>query len=265
MIITQAHPVMETIKGRSKMCGFVTQHNATDASSWGSMQLACWLAGMFTRVVAREFNVNFSTISHPRCFREFVSMSNQHHNQASCCWGVCWCQSREQRAPWWQWGYCMGGISYEQETHLHFINGNLNAQRYHDEILRPIVVPFICRNHLMFQHDNAQPHVSRNCTQFLEAENGSVLPWPALSPDMSPIEHVWDALDQRVLQLLQFSPISSNFAKPMKRSGTTFHRPQSTAWSMQRRCVTLHEAYGGHTRYWLVFWSMPPTFFKSYL
>ena len=34
------------------------------------------------------------------------------------------------------------GISYRQLTQLHFINDNLNAQRYRDEILRPIVVPF---------------------------------------------------------------------------------------------------------------------------
>ena len=44
----------------------------------------------------------------------------------------------------------------------------------------------------MFQHDNARTHVTRSCTQFLEAENVPVLPWPAYSPDMSPIEHVWD-------------------------------------------------------------------------
>jgi hypothetical protein len=69
-------------------------------------------------------------------------------------------------------------------------------QRDH-EILRPIVVPFIRHHHLMFQHDNARPHVSRVCTQFLEAENVPVLPWPANSPDML-IEHVWDALDRRV-------------------------------------------------------------------
>ena len=37
-------------------------------------------------------------------------------------------------------------------------NGTLNAQRYRDEILRPVVVPFIHCHHLMFQHDNAQPH-----------------------------------------------------------------------------------------------------------
>jgi hypothetical protein len=29
--------------------------------------------------------------------------------------------------------------------------------------------------------------------------------------------------------VFQFLPISSNFTQPLKRSGTTFHRPQSTA------------------------------------
>uniref|UniRef100_A0A8C9XA97 Tc1-like transposase DDE domain-containing protein n=1 Tax=Sander lucioperca TaxID=283035 RepID=A0A8C9XA97_SANLU len=52
----------------------------------------------------------------------------------------------------------------------------------------------------MLQHDNARPHVTRICTQFLEAENIPVLAWPAYSPDMSPIEYVWDALDRRIRQ-----------------------------------------------------------------
>uniref|UniRef100_A0A8C9XX23 Tc1-like transposase DDE domain-containing protein n=1 Tax=Sander lucioperca TaxID=283035 RepID=A0A8C9XX23_SANLU len=83
----------------------------------------------------------------------------------------------------------------------------------------------------MLQHDNAQPHVARICTQFLEAENIPVLAWPAYSPDRSPIEHVWDALDRRIRQSVsnfQVLPISSNFAQPLKKSGPTFHRPQST-------------------------------------
>ncbi len=63
------------------------------------------------------------------------------------------------------------GVCYGQRAQVHFIDGILNAQGYRDEILRPIVVPFIHDHHLMLQHDNARPHVARICTQFLEAEN----------------------------------------------------------------------------------------------
>ena len=99
------------------------------------------------------------------------------------------------------------GISYGQQTQLHFIDGNLNAQRYCHEILRPIVVPFIHLHHLMFQHDNGQPHVPRICTQFLEAEHVPVFPWTLYSPDVSPLEHVWDALDRCVPHHV---PVSTN-------------------------------------------------------
>ena len=86
--------------------------------------------------------------------------------------------------------YGMGRHKLRTLNTIAFFNGNLNAQRYFDKILRPIVVPFIRRHDLMFQHDNARPHVPQICTQFLEAENVPVLPWPAYSPDMSPIEDV---------------------------------------------------------------------------
>ncbi len=38
----------------------------------------------------------------------------------------------------------------------------------------------------------------------------------------------------------QFLPISSNFAQPLKRSGPTFHRPQSTTWSTLCEGDVLH-------------------------
>ncbi len=53
---------------------------------------------------------------------------------------------------------------------------------------------------LMLQHDNERPHVARIYTPFLEAENIPVLAWPAYSLDMSPIEHVLDALDRHIRQ-----------------------------------------------------------------
>ncbi len=147
----------------------------------------------------------------------------------------------------------LAGVCYGQWTRVPFIDGILNAHRYRDEILRPIAVPFIHDHHLMLQHDNAQPYVARICTQFLEAENIPVLAWPAYSPDMSPIEHVWDALDRHIRQRV---PVPANIQQ--------LHTAIEEEWtnilqatinnlinSMWRRCVALLEANGGHTRYWL--------------
>ncbi len=99
------------------------------------------------------------------------------------------------------------GVCYGQRTLC--IQNAINKMhlRYCDEILRSIVVPFIHDHPLMLQHDNARPHVARIYTQFLEAENIPVLAWPAYSPDMSPIEHVWDALDRRIRQRV---PVPAN-------------------------------------------------------
>ncbi len=125
---------------------------------------------------------------------------------------------------WIKWPMVTVGLWYVQ-AYVMDIDDILNAQRYRGEIVRPIVVPFIHDHHLILQHDNARPHVASICTQFLEAEIIPVLAWPAYSPDMSPIEHVWDALDRRIYDVFQFQPISSNFTQPLKRSGPTFHRP----------------------------------------
>ncbi len=146
------------------------------------------------------------------------------------------------------------GVCYGQRTKVHFIDGILNAQRYRVKILSPIVVPFIHDHHLMLQHDNARPHVARICTQFQEAENIPVLAWPAYSPDMPPIEHVWDALDQHIRQHV---PVPANIqqlrtAVKEERNNIPQAKINNLINSMQRRCVALLEANGGHTRYWLV-------------
>ncbi len=104
------------------------------------------------------------------------------------------------------------------------------------------------------QHDNARLHDARICTQFLEAENIPVLAWPVYSPDMSPIEHVWDALDRRIRQRV---PVPANIQQlhtAIEEEWTNI--PQTTINNLinskWRRCVALREANSAHTRYWLV-------------
>ncbi len=146
------------------------------------------------------------------------------------------------------------GVCYGQRTLVHFIDGILNAQRYRDEILRPIVVPFIYDRHLMLQHDNAWTHVARICTQFLEAENIPVLAWQHTHRTCHPLSMfgmLWIGVYNSVFQFL---PISCKCTQPLKRSRPTFHNLIN---SMQRICVALIETNGGHTRYWLVFGPPP--------
>ncbi len=100
--------------------------------------------------------------------------------------------------------------------------------------------PFIHDHHLMLQHDNAQPHVAKICTQFLEAENIPVLAWQHTHRTYRPLSmfgRLWIGVYDSVFQFL---PISSNFTQPLKRSGPTFHRPQSTTWSTLCERDVLH-------------------------
>ncbi|GFW95578.1 transposable element Tcb1 transposase [Trichonephila clavipes] len=73
------------------------------------------------------------------------------------------------------------------------IRGTLTGQRYVDDILRPHVGPFL--NDLpgaIFQQDDARPPTARVAQDFLR--HFQTLPWPARSPDLSPVEPMWDQL-----------------------------------------------------------------------
>ncbi|GFX90583.1 transposable element Tcb2 transposase [Trichonephila clavipes] len=48
----------------------------------------------------------------------------------------------------------------------------------------------------IFQQDNARPHTARVAQDFLR--HFQTLPWPAHSPDLSPVQHVWDQLKRQM-------------------------------------------------------------------
>ena len=146
-----------------------------------------------------------------------------------------------------------GGISWRYRTLLVVIEGNLTSRWYIDEVLEPVLVPFL-QNHAdvtLYQQDNARPHSARLITDFLGQNNVQVLPWPAFSPDLSPIKHLWDQLGRRVFNSRHNVHNRQQLIQTLNREWEAIpqYKIQRLIRSMRRRCKATIDVNGGHTRY----------------
>ncbi|GFV82339.1 transposable element Tcb2 transposase [Trichonephila clavipes] len=90
-----------------------------------------------------------------------------------------------------------GAIAHDSRSTLIVLHGILTGQRYADDILRFHVGPF--PNGLpgaILQQDNARPPTARVAQNFLR--HFQTLPRPPRSPDLSPVEHMWDKLKRQM-------------------------------------------------------------------
>ena len=141
------------------------------------------------------------------------------------------------------------GIVDRRKTNLIVVQGNLNSQGYIYQILYPEAVPFLQRyGPAILVNARARPHVARICRQFLNRNNVNVLTWPAVSPDMNPIEDIWDYLGRKVrargnvhnLRDLENASRMENIFNVVIRRYVR---------SMRGRLAACINSRGGHTRY----------------
>ncbi|GFT67251.1 transposable element Tc3 transposase [Trichonephila clavipes] len=146
------------------------------------------------------------------------------------------------------------GIMINVRTRLHVVaSGTMTGQRYIDEVLLPHVRLFrgAVGDKFVFMDDNATCHRTLAVQDCLDSEGIQRLVWPARSPDLNPIENVWDALRRQVAGR-NYPPTNKN----------TLIRALTEEWdklpqqlldnvvqSMVRRVECFITLHGGHIPY----------------
>jgi transposase len=149
------------------------------------------------------------------------------------------------------WG-CMNskGVGY-----LCKIEGTMDQHLYksilQDDLLETIKFYNLKQSEVIFQHDNDPKHKSKIVQNWLSEQEFAVLPWPAQSPDLNPIEHLWSEVKR---QLNKFNSPPKGINDLWERIVEVWNKIsiqscQNLIASMPRRINDVIKAKGRWTKY----------------
>lgn len=145
------------------------------------------------------------------------------------------------------------GISARIKTALIPINGNLTANRYVTQIIEPHLLPYAAAmgNGFLLMDDNARPHRGRIVNEFLTNNGIQRIQWPSNSPDLNPIEHIWDQLKRAVYSRVTDDTILGDMHRLLQQEWMAIPQRRITRLinTMRDRCRNVIQRHGGYTRY----------------
>ncbi|GFU63667.1 transposable element Tcb1 transposase [Trichonephila clavipes] len=139
-------------------------------------------------------------------------------------------------------------LSHSSSTHCRYFK----SQRYISEVLEPVVLPYLQGlATAIFQQDNARPHVKRIVQRFFVNHQIELLPRPACSPGLSPIENMWSMVAQRLTQITPPAATPDQLWHRVEAAWTAVPEEhiQSLFESMPRRVAAVIFNNGGYSGY----------------
>ena len=106
-------------------------------------------------------------------------------------------------------------------------------------------------NSIIFQQDGDSKHTCKKAKAWFKDHKINVLPWPAQSPDLNPIEHLWDHLKRR---LAEYETPPKGILELWERVEVEWAKIDASVCqglieSMPRRVAAVLRAKGGYTKY----------------